>query len=117
MPQGPFKTIGIGVIFSPYLKANIFETSRLALAFKSKLILFHVLINKNIMLFVRNVFKPNVIIYKELGSDGNYYKQKDKLDNIPEDQNIVLDFSFREFVDHKVMDNLNVYRMLCVINE
>jgi nucleotide-binding universal stress UspA family protein len=38
----PFHTIGIGVTFSPNLKANIFEASRLALMFQSKLVLIHV---------------------------------------------------------------------------
>lgn len=38
----PFKTIGIGVTFSPNLKANIFEAARLALIFQAKLILIHV---------------------------------------------------------------------------
>ena len=38
----PFHTIGIGVTFSPNLKANVFEASRLALLFKSKLTLIHV---------------------------------------------------------------------------
>ncbi|QRM90966.1 universal stress protein [Lacinutrix sp. WUR7] len=38
----PFHTIGIGVTFSPNLKANVFEASRLALLFQSKLILIHV---------------------------------------------------------------------------
>jgi nucleotide-binding universal stress UspA family protein len=37
-----FKTIGIGVTFSPNLKANIYEASRLALMFQSKLLLIHV---------------------------------------------------------------------------
>jgi nucleotide-binding universal stress UspA family protein len=38
----PFHTIGIGVTFSPNLKANVFEASRLALMFQSKLMLIHV---------------------------------------------------------------------------
>lgn len=38
----PFHTIGIGVTFSPNLKANIFEASRLALMFQCKLVLIHV---------------------------------------------------------------------------
>lgn len=38
----PFKTIGIGVTFSPNLKANIYEASRLSIMFESKLILIHV---------------------------------------------------------------------------
>jgi nucleotide-binding universal stress UspA family protein len=37
-----FKTVGIGVTFSPNLKANIYEASRLSLMFNSKLILIHV---------------------------------------------------------------------------
>lgn len=42
MTDKPFHTIGIGVTFSPNLQANIFEASRLALYFNSKLILIHV---------------------------------------------------------------------------
>lgn len=38
----PFKTILFGFAFSPNLKANIAETSRVAEFFESKLILFHV---------------------------------------------------------------------------
>lgn len=38
----PFHTIGIGVTFSPNLKANIFEASRLAVMFQCELILIHV---------------------------------------------------------------------------
>jgi len=37
-----FKTIGIGVNFSPNLEANINEAARLALRFESKLVLIHV---------------------------------------------------------------------------
>ncbi len=38
----PFKSIGIGVAFSPNLKANLHEAARLSLFFKSKLVLIHV---------------------------------------------------------------------------
>ena len=38
----PFKTIGIGVTFSPNLKANINEAARLAVFFNCKLVLIHV---------------------------------------------------------------------------
>jgi nucleotide-binding universal stress UspA family protein len=38
----PFKTIGIGIAFSPNLKANIFEAARLALFFDAKLIMIHI---------------------------------------------------------------------------
>jgi len=37
-----FSTIGIGVAFSPNLKANIYEAARLAIFFNSKLVLIHV---------------------------------------------------------------------------
>ena len=37
-----FKTIGIGVTFSPNLEANINEAARFALCFSSKLVLIHV---------------------------------------------------------------------------
>ena len=38
----PFKTLGIGVAFSPNLKANIYEASRLAGFFDATLVLIHV---------------------------------------------------------------------------
>jgi nucleotide-binding universal stress UspA family protein len=38
----PFKSIGIGVAYSPNLKANLFEAARLSLLFKAKLFLIHV---------------------------------------------------------------------------
>jgi len=37
-----FKTLAIGVTFSPNLKANIYEASRLAMLFKANLILLHI---------------------------------------------------------------------------
>jgi nucleotide-binding universal stress UspA family protein len=40
--QKKFHTIGIGVTFSPNLKANIYESARLALFFKASLVLIHV---------------------------------------------------------------------------
>lgn len=42
VPIKPFKSIGIGVAYSPNLKANLFEAARLAVFFKSKLFLIHV---------------------------------------------------------------------------
>ena len=42
MIQKKFNTIGIGVNFSPNLKANICESARLALLFKASLVLIHV---------------------------------------------------------------------------
>ena len=42
MDSNTFKTIGIGVAFSPNLKANIFEAARLAVFMNSELVLIHV---------------------------------------------------------------------------
>lgn len=42
MHQKPFHIIGIGVAFSPNLKANINESARLALSFEATLVLIHV---------------------------------------------------------------------------
>ena len=42
MSLKPFKSIGIGVAYSPNLKANLFEAARLSVFFKSKLFLIHV---------------------------------------------------------------------------
>lgn len=42
MQQKPFQIIGIGVAFSPNLKANIHESARLSLLFQAKLVLIHV---------------------------------------------------------------------------
>lgn len=42
MSLKPFKSIGIGVAYSPNLKANLFEAARLSVFFGSKLFLIHV---------------------------------------------------------------------------
>ena len=42
MQPKKFKTLAIGVTFSPNLKANIYEASRLAMLFKANLILLHI---------------------------------------------------------------------------
>ncbi|WP_046755377.1 universal stress protein [Kordia jejudonensis] len=42
MQQKPFQIIGIGVAFSPNLKANIYEAARLSLLFQATLVLIHV---------------------------------------------------------------------------
>ncbi len=87
--------------------------------------LIHLFMNKSFALFFRNVLKPNVLMFREKERNGNYYvsvkhfcsflnyyKLKYKLDAIPEDQDVVVDFSLCEFVDHTVMENLNNYRGL-----
>ena len=42
MSLKPFKSIGIGIAYSPNLKANLFEAARLSVFFKSKLFIIHV---------------------------------------------------------------------------
>lgn len=88
-------------------------------------LIIHIIINKSFSLFFRNLLKPNVLMFKEQENEGNYYvsvkhfcsflnffKLKKKLDTIPEDQDVIVDFSMCEFVDHTVMENLNNYQEL-----
>ena len=88
-------------------------------------IIIHIIINKSLGLFARNILKPNVLMYQETDTDGNYYisvkhfcsflnyyKLKNKLDAVQENQDVIVDFSLCEFVDHTVMENLNSYRDL-----
>jgi hypothetical protein len=84
--------------------------------------IIHVFINKSVALFARNLLKPNVLMFQE---DRNYYvsvkhfcsflnffKLKEKLDAVPETEDIIVDFSLCPFVDHTVMENLNNYQEL-----
>ena len=84
--------------------------------------LVHLILNKSLVLFSRNWLKPNVLMFLEEES-GNYYvsvknfcsflnffKLKKKLDEIPEDEHAIIDFSLCDFVDHTVMEGLNNYR-------
>ena len=79
----------------------------------------HVIINKNILLFIKNILKPNVLMFKEediyyvsvknFSSFLNYTKLKSKLDQIPETEEAIIDFSLCDFVDHSVMENMSNY--------
>ena len=81
--------------------------------------IIHVFINKDILLFVRNLLKPNVLMFKEDGkyfvsvdnfsSFLNYTKLKSKLNQIPENEEVIIDFSLCDFVDHSVMENMDSY--------
>ncbi|OEK09703.1 sulfate transporter [Flavivirga aquatica] len=88
-------------------------------------LIIHIVINKSLGLFIRNVLKPNVLMFKEEGSQNNfyisvkhfcsflnYYRLKEQLDAVPEDQDVIVDFSMCEFVDHTVMENINSYQEL-----
>lgn len=85
----------------------------------------HIIINKSGALFFRNVLKPNVLMYQEAKNDHNfyisvkhfctflnYYKLKNKLDAVPEDYDVIIDFSLCNFVDHTVMENMHNYKEL-----
>lgn len=87
--------------------------------------IIHVLVNKSVSLFLRNILKPNVLMFQETGTSNDYYvsvkhfcsflnyhKLKQKLDAIPETEDVVVDLSLCEFVDHTVMDNLSNYQDL-----
>lgn len=88
--------------------------------------LIHVIINKSASLFLRNVLKPNVLMFQEQDNGNyyvsvkhfcsflNFYRLKEKLDAVPENQDVIVDFSLCEFVDHTVMENLNNYRELFI---
>ncbi len=88
-------------------------------------LIIHIIVNKNIALFFRNILKPNVLMFNEDFGNGNYYvsvkhfcsflnynKLKHSLDAIPENKDVIVDFSMCEFVDHTVMDSLNNYQEL-----
>jgi len=84
-------------------------------------LLIHMAVNKSAGLFITNVFKPNVLVFQEHEEKNyyvsvkyycsflNFYKLKNKLDAIPEDQNVIVDFSMCGFVDHTVMEGLEGY--------
>lgn len=111
------------IIFMTTLVATIFFNLIIGI-FSGIFVTFviHVILNKNITLFTRNLFKPNVLMYKEDDEKNNYYvsvvnfctflnytKLKSKLDQIPENEDVILDFSRCSFVDHTVMENVHDY--------
>ncbi len=88
-------------------------------------LIIHFIVTKNIGLFLRNVLKPNVLMYKEKEGNYyisvkhfctflNYYRLKEKIDDLPEDQDVVIDFSRCTFVDHTVMENVHDYQELFI---
>ena len=84
--------------------------------------IIHVLVNKGATVFIRNFLKPNVLMFQEK-ENGNYYvsvkhfcsflnfyKLKQKLEDVPEDKDVVIDFSMCQFVDHTVMESVSGYQ-------
>ena len=87
-------------------------------------LIIHIVLNKSAGLFLRNVLKPNVLMFKE-ETDGNFYvsvkhfcsflnyfRLKKHLDAVPEDEDVIVDFSMCEFVDDTIMENINNYQEL-----
>ncbi|WP_298550438.1 SulP family inorganic anion transporter [uncultured Algibacter sp.] len=89
--------------------------------------IIHVIINRSFGygLFIRNLLKPNVLMYKEQGDKDNYYvsvkhfcsflnyfRLKKHLNAIPEDRDVIVDFSLCNFVDDTVLENINNYQEL-----
>ncbi|AZQ43173.1 SulP family inorganic anion transporter [Nonlabens ponticola] len=83
----------------------------------------HLFVTRNPELFFKNLRKPNVLMFRE--STGkqqyyinvkhfctflNFYKLKEKLNQIPENEIVVIDFSLCDFVDHTAMSNLSDYQ-------
>ncbi len=85
-------------------------------------VIIHFILNKSLMFFARNLFKPNVLMFKEeingtyfvsvknFSNFLNYTRLKRKLDTIPEDQDAVIDFSLCDFVDYTVQESLLGYQ-------
>ena len=85
--------------------------------------IIHVVITKRLGLFVKNILKPNVLMYKE--EDGSYFISvkhfcsflnfntlKTSLEAIPENNDVIIDFSLCGFVDHSSMENVDDYQEL-----
>lgn len=87
-------------------------------------LVIHMFIKRSAGFFIKNMFVPNVLMFKEDDKDDNsyfisvkhfctflnYFKLKNKLNAIPENSDVVLDFTMCDFVDHTVMDDLNSYQ-------
>ena len=85
--------------------------------------IIHVVVTKSVGLFIKNILKPNVLMYKE--EDGscfisvkhfcsflNFNTLKTNLEAIPEKNDVIIDFSLCGFVDHSVMENVDEYQEL-----
>ncbi|MFH4969289.1 SulP family inorganic anion transporter [Gaetbulibacter sp. M240] len=90
-------------------------------------LIIHFFVNRSMGLFLRNVLKPNVLMYREPDNELtyyvsvkhfcsflNYYRLKKQLDAVPENQDVIVDFSLCAFVDHTVMENMNDFQELFV---
>ncbi|AEH00829.1 universal stress protein [Lacinutrix sp. 5H-3-7-4] len=75
MTKKPFQTIGIGIAFSPNLKANLYEAARLALYFDCKLVIIHVGNESEdkikTLKSILNTFKNDHLDYEVIFKTGN----------------------------------------------
>ncbi len=73
-----------------------------------------------IKLFARYLFKPNTILYQESAGQYllsvkafsnfiNFLGLKNKLDSIPTEAKVIVDFSLAKYIDHSVLEQLNEY--------
>jgi len=113
------------IIFLVTLLTTLF-TNLITGIFVGVLITFltHIIINRSLLGFVRNVSKPNVLMFMEPDDKGyyisvahfcsflNFYKLKAKLDMVPQNKKLIVDFSLCGFVDHSVMESLSNYQSL-----
>ncbi len=78
------------------------------------------IVTGRIRLLVRYFFKPNTLLYREEGNIYhlsvkaysnfiNFIGVKRKLDSIPPDSSVIVDFSLSDFVDYSVMEQLHSY--------
>ena len=84
--------------------------------------IIHLFLSKNFFMFSLAIFKPNVLMFREEQSGNyyvsvknfcsflNFYRLKMKLDQIPESEHAIVDFSLCDFVDHTVMEGLSDYQ-------
>ena len=75
MSLKPFKSIGIGVAYSPNLKANLFEAARLSVFFGAKLFLIHVgeasEEKRNLLSVILKSFEKNKLDYEVVFKTGD----------------------------------------------
>ncbi|WP_397364124.1 universal stress protein [Olleya sp. R77988] len=91
MSLKPFKSIGIGVAFSPNLKANLYEAARLAILLEAKLVLIHVGEQSEdkikTLKIILNFFKDDNLDYEVIFKSGD---PVDVIINSSEEKNIDL---------------------------
>ena len=116
---GPEQALIFVVTLTSTLLTNLITGIAFGIAFT---FLTHLFLSKKLLIFTINIFKPNVLMYleeqtgnyyvsvKNFCSFLNFYRLKKKLDQIPETEHAIVDFSLCDFVDHTVMEGLHDYQ-------